>query len=237
MSNPNLPTFIFDLDDTLIETYPVYKLKKAEAVARISDLGLDTTHAQAVLEDVERANVKKYGFSKERFPRSLAKLYGELCKRQQVPFDGYEAWKIEGLGWSIYDHQHHILAGAHEVLRTLQTRGHKLICFTKGDVHVQTGKVVRAQLHGYFDAIEVAEDKNADAFLAVCSKHNLSIENTIMVGDSIKSDINPAASLGIRAIWIPPVEAWSFEVEAIHPNHTQLNHLREVLDLQLTPVS
>lgn len=228
---------VFDLDDTLIHTIKIYNDARDMAFAHMSKLGLDITGIEQVLYDVEIINIKKYGFSKERFPRSLAKVYGALCKAQGKTYDGYQGWFIEGIGWDIYECEYPVRDGVVETLVALaeQYPDVLLILCTKGDKAVQTIKAHRSGVALYFDHIEVVDHKTIDTYIQLADKYQLTPSLCYMVGDSVKSDVNPSSYAGFNAVWVPCEEAWVHEVEEPTDRHVRLNHIGELLDLLRTP--
>jgi putative hydrolase of the HAD superfamily len=89
---------------------------------------------------------------------------------------------------------------------------------TKGDITEQSGKVERSGLASYFAAIEIVAEKNVAAYQAIAEKYELARERTWMVGNSPKSDINPALSAELNAIFVPHDNTWVLEHEEVLSN-------------------
>jgi putative hydrolase of the HAD superfamily len=94
---------------------------------------------------------------------------------------------------------------------------HRLILVTKGDFAEQSGKIERSGLKQYFSAVEVVADKTIPAYHEVVGKHKLASQSTWMVGNSPKSDINPALCAGINAVFVPHDDTWILEHEDLAP--------------------
>jgi putative hydrolase of the HAD superfamily len=94
---------------------------------------------------------------------------------------------------------------------------HCLILMTKGALAEQTGKVERSGLKKHFSATEVVAEKDAAAYAGVVKKHNLAPSSTWMIGNSPKSDINPALAAGLHAVFVPHGDTWILEHEEINP--------------------
>jgi putative hydrolase of the HAD superfamily len=92
---------------------------------------------------------------------------------------------------------------------------HQLILVTKGDYSEQSGKVRRSGLERHFAAVEIVPDKNSQNYREVVQRHTLTAERTWMVGNSPKSDINPALSAGINAVFVPHSDTWVLEHEEL----------------------
>jgi len=98
-----------------------------------------------------------------------------------------------------------------------QSRRHRLILMTKGAIAEQSGKVERSGLKEYFAAVEIVAEKNAAAYASVVEKYSLAQDATWMVGNSPKSDINPALAAGLHAVFVPHGDTWILEHEEVNP--------------------
>jgi putative hydrolase of the HAD superfamily len=86
---------------------------------------------------------------------------------------------------------------------------------TKGNIAEQSGKVECSGLRGYFSAVEVVAEKDSLTYNRVVEKYGLVRETTWMVGNSPKSDINPALEAGLKAVFIPHPDTWILEHEPL----------------------
>jgi len=86
---------------------------------------------------------------------------------------------------------------------------------TKGDFTEQSGKIERSGLKEYFAAAEVVSEKNAPTYHGLVSKYGLSPDTTWMIGNSPKSDINPALAAGLNAVFVPHADTWILEHEEL----------------------
>jgi len=92
-----------------------------------------------------------------------------------------------------------------------------VIMVTKGAVPEQSGKVERSGVKEYFAAVEIVAEKDPAAYARVVEKHALDPAATWMVGNSPKSDINPAMAAGLHAVFVPHGDTWILEHEEINP--------------------
>ena len=96
----------------------------------------------------------------------------------------------------------------------MQTGTDKLvILMTKGNAVEQAGKVERSGLKDYFAAVEIVPEKDEQTYRAAISKYALQRDHTWMVGNSPKSDINPALAAGLHAVFVPHGDTWILEHE------------------------
>jgi putative hydrolase of the HAD superfamily len=92
---------------------------------------------------------------------------------------------------------------------------YRLLLLTKGDPGVQEDKLARSGLGRFFEAVHVVAEKDADVFRDLVARHDLHPQRTWMVGNSPRSDINPAVEAGIGAVYVPHPNTWSLEVEGV----------------------
>src|SRR6202140_5928756 len=88
---------------------------------------------------------------------------------------------------------------------------------TKGAVAEQSGKVERSGLKEYFAAVEIVSEKNVPTYRSVISKYGLDPDSSWMIGNSPKSDINPALAAGLNAGFVPHGATWILEHEEVKP--------------------
>ncbi len=140
------------------------------------------------------------------FERAIANFISFLNHRH---FSAAQV-RIHGFARTIAEQPIELLKHVSPTLEALRSR-HRLLLVTKGNVAEQLGKVERSGLGPYFEAVEVVAEKNAETYRAVVEKFGLERSVTWMVGNSPKSDINPAIEAGLNAVFIPHAETWILE--------------------------
>jgi putative hydrolase of the HAD superfamily len=108
---------------------------------------------------------------------------------------------------------------------------HRLILITKGDVFDQERKLAASGLADYFAAIEIVADKNEATYARIFARHTDGPEHTVMVGNSLRSDILPALQAGSYAVYVPHDLTWSYEhaeEPAGEPRYARITHLGEL---------
>jgi len=108
---------------------------------------------------------------------------------------------------------------------------HRLILVTKGDVFDQERKLAASGLADYFAAIEIVADKNPATYARIFARHTDGPDHTVMVGNSLRSDILPPLEAGGYAIYVPHDLTWSYEhaQEPVdHPRYARIAHLGEL---------
>jgi putative hydrolase of the HAD superfamily len=86
---------------------------------------------------------------------------------------------------------------------------------TKGAFAEQSGKVERSGLKAYFEAVEIVPEKDEAVYRSIIANYELSNDTTWMIGNSPKSDINPALSAGINAVFVPHGATWILEHDEV----------------------
>src|ERR1700733_3914692 len=107
-----------------------------------------------------------------------------------------------------------ILDGCPETLAYLTER-HRLILFTKGQPAEQAAKVERSGLQGFFEFIEIVSEKDPETYNLLVRKHKIVKNPAWMIGNSPRSDINPAMKIGLNAVYIPHQHTWQLEHEPV----------------------
>ena len=104
-----------------------------------------------------------------------------------------------------------MLPGVEETLGYLLHRNHDLILFTKGQEEEQRLKIDRSPVGRYFRSWEVVREKDAGAYQGLVDKFSLQPAVTWMIGNSPKSDVNPALLVGLNAVFVPHERTWALE--------------------------
>jgi putative hydrolase of the HAD superfamily len=204
-------TLLVDADDTLWENNIYFERAIANFISFLNHHEYTPEEVREVLNQVERESIVTHGYGLHSFAHSLVETFERLAVEPITPAL-HET--INGFAHTIAGHPVELLLGVSETLRYLSER-HHLILMTKGAVPEQTGKVERSGLKEYFSAIEIVPEKNVPSYRSVISKYELVPDNTWMIGNSPKSDINPALAAGINAVFVPHGATWVLEHEEV----------------------
>jgi putative hydrolase of the HAD superfamily len=202
-------TLLIDADDTLWENNIYFERAIAKFISFLNHREYSPEQVRLVLNDVERDSILKHGYGLHSFAHSLVETFERLSAEPVTP-DLHE--RIHSFAHQIADHPVEILAGVPETLEYL-TQRHHLILMTKGHPAEQAGKVERSGLKDYFSAVEIVAEKDESTYRSAISKYGLAADLTWMVGNSPKSDINPALAAGLHAVFVPHDNTWILEHE------------------------
>jgi len=208
-----LSSLLIDADDTLWESNIYFERAIARFISFLNHHEFSPEQVRAVLNDVERECIVTHGYGLHSFAHALVKTFERLTVQPVTP-DLHA--QVVSFTHAITDHAIELLPEVPETLQYLSQR-HRVIMVTKGAVAEQSGKVERSGLKKYFAAVEIVAEKDPAAYMQVIEKYNLARDTTWMVGNSPKSDINPALAAGLHAVFIPHGDTWILEHEEVNP--------------------
>jgi putative hydrolase of the HAD superfamily len=204
-------TLLIDADDTLWENNIYFERAIAKFISFLDHREYSPEQVRLVLNDVERESILKHGYGLNSFAHSLVETFEKLSV-DPVTTEMHQ--QIHSFAHQIADHPVEIIAGVPETLEYLGAR-HHLILMTKGHPTEQAGKVERSGLKEYFSAVEIVAEKDEATYRSAISKYALAADVTWMVGNSPKSDINPALAAGLHAVFVPHDKTWILEHEEL----------------------
>ena len=204
-------TLLIDADDTLWENNIYFERAIARFISFLNHHEFSPEQVREVLNDVERDCIVKHGYGLHSFTHSLVETFEKLSVDPVTP-ELHE--RVLSFARQIADHPIEVLPAVPQTLQYLGER-HHLIMMTKGNPAEQSGKVERSGLKDYFSAIEIVAEKDESTYRSAISKYALPADTTWMVGNSPKSDINPALAAGLHAVFIPHDRTWILEHEEL----------------------
>jgi len=208
------PTLILDADDTLWDNNVFYERAIDDFAYLMAREGFDRAEARRLFVEVEYEQVRRAGYAAEVFVRSMSLAYRRLCEQHDRRPSPEVEQEAEAVGRRVIGYPINLLKGVAETLPCLHRRC-RLILLTKGDVQAQQDKIDRSGLASYFEAVHVVPEKGPQVLQDLVDRHGLDHRRTWMVGNSPRSDVNPALEIGIGAVYIPYHMPWAFEDEPI----------------------
>jgi putative hydrolase of the HAD superfamily len=204
-------TLLIDADDTLWENNIYFERAIARFISFLNHREFSPGQVREVLNDVERECIVTHGYGLHSFAHALVRTFERLSVEPVTP-ELHE--RINSFAHTIADHSVEILPEVPETLQYLSQR-HHVILVTKGAIAEQTGKVERSGLKQYFAAVEILAEKDVAAYQTIIEKYDLAHDSTWMVGNSPKSDINPALGAGLHAVFVPHGDTWILEHDVV----------------------
>jgi putative hydrolase of the HAD superfamily len=204
-------TLLIDADDTLWENNVYFERAIGRFISFLNHREYSPGQVRLVLNDVERDSILKHGYGLHSFAHSLVETFEKLSVAPVTP-ELHD--RIRSFANQIAEHPVELIAGVPETLDYLSRR-HHLILMTKGNPAEQSSKVERSGLKDYFAAVEIVAEKDEATYSSAVSKYALAADETWMVGNSPKSDVNPALAAGLHAVFIPHDQTWILEHEEL----------------------
>jgi len=224
-----MSVLIFDADDTLWENNIYFERAFDEFVGFLDHASLSAAEVRAVLDEIEETNNKIHGYGSLNFARNLRQCYQNLCERDVREAD---LKIVMGFAERILECPMEVIEGVPETLEYLSLR-HELTLFTKGHPEEQKLKVERSGLAPFFQHTAIVREKDPAAYRRLVEERTMDPERTWMIGNSPKSDINPALDAGLRAVFVPHAHTWALEKQEIPHANGRLLVLDRFADLRL----
>jgi len=219
---------IIDADDTLWENNIYFERAFEEFVDFLDHSELSPREVRDVLDEIEHVNNQIHGYGSLNFGRNLRQCYEHLAEREIREED---LATVMGFAKRILECPMEVIAGVAETLEYLAPR-HDLTLFTKGHPEEQRLKIDRSGLGGYFAHTAIVKEKHADAYRALVRERGMAPAQTWMIGNSPKSDVNPALEAGLNAVFVPHVHTWVLEKQEIRPGAGKLLVLERFEELR-----
>lgn len=226
----NIKVIAFDADDTLWINEPYFQEVEKRYTQLLKPYG-SPEEISAALFKTEMKNLKTLGYGAKAFTISMIETALEVSN-QKIAADDIR--QIVDLGKSLLEIPIELLPKVKETLEVLKEKGkYKLVVATKGDLLDQENKLERSGLAPYFDHIEVMSDKTEKEYLRLLNILQIKPSEFLMIGNSLKSDIQPVLALGGYGVHIPFEVMWQHEVvdAFTHKNLKQVKGFDELLML------
>lgn len=219
----------FDGDDTLWKSedyYRVAELAFEEIIGQYIDL-TDARTLQHLLE-VERRNLRIFGYGAKGMTLSMiesaVQLTGERISARDIH-------RVIEIGRSTLQHPVVLIDGIREAVDTIAAR-YEIVLITKGDLFHQESKIEQSGLADVFHRIEVVSEKDTKTYARVLHELGVPAAEFVMIGNSLRSDIEPVVALGGWGIYMPYHITWAHEAEhAIADGEPRMLQVEAACDL------
>jgi putative hydrolase of the HAD superfamily len=204
---------LIDGDDTLWENNVYFEQAIEEFIDFLGHSTMTREQVRASLDEIERMNVRVHGYGSASFTKNLQQTYERLSERDLQPT---EIEHVLQLGQRIASQPVTLIPDVAETVDYLAGR-HDLMLVTKGHPEEQRLKIERSGLESRFMATAVVHEKAVDTYRAIVQERRLDLTRTWMIGNSPRSDINPALEAGLNAVFIPHEHTWRLEKAEVVP--------------------
>lgn len=217
----NIIQLIFDADDTLWENNRYYDTARENFISLCVHHGINRKVAEQEFITTEHKIVQEKGYGTVNFIAILQILAGQL-----LPDTAYHEYnKILDNFKEIIYLPRRAFAGVEDTLQNLKQR-YELCVLTKGDLSEQETKLKQSGLKNYFTHSFIVSEKDTNTYRSILAEQKWTGSRVCMIGNSPKSDINPALECGMWAIYIPYAHTWYMEAEPLNENHEKFIRIK-----------
>ncbi|MDB2494704.1 HAD family hydrolase [Flavobacteriaceae bacterium] len=222
----NIKVIAFDADDTLWVNEPFFRDAENEFCKLLKNY-ISKEDCKQLLFEVEIKNLPLYGYGIKPFTLSLIEAAIALSKNR-IPLETVS--KIIELGKEMLSKPIKLIDGIEETLIKLSSK-YRLVMATKGDLLDQERKLKKSGLENYFHHIEVMSDKQPDNYQKLLQHLDITSNQFLMIGNSLKSDVLPVLEIGAYAIHIPFHITWEHEMVTKKVSHHQFKKIASASEL------
>lgn len=195
---------LFDLDDTLFD---FHKAEKIALTKTLVHFGIDPTEETlALYSTINAAHWKRLELGEISREEVKVGRYRELFKTIGIECDPVKATAYYESMLAI---GHYFMPGAPELLEELY-RKYRLYIVSNGTAKVQEGRIGSSRIAKYMDGIFISQilgaNKPDKQFFDICFAEipDFSLSETVIIGDSLSSDIKGGINAGITTVWFNP---------------------------------
>lgn len=221
-----ITTIGFDADDTLWQNESFFRMTQARFEALLADYAPEADLHRRLM-DAERRNLGQYGFGVKGFTLSMIETAIEVTQGR-VPATVIA--EIMAAGREMLAHPIDLLPHAVAAVTTL-AKDYQVLLITKGDLLDQERKLAQSGLGDLFHGVEIVSDKTPAAYSAVFARYGARADCTLMVGNSLKSDVIPVLELGGWGVHVPHGTTWEYELAEPPNNHSRFRELPNLAGL------
>jgi putative hydrolase of the HAD superfamily len=226
----NIKRLIFDADDTLWENN-IHYIKAAEDFADLmANLGYTKERVEQDFQTLEKKVVQDLGYGCENYIFVLRTLFNQYNSEDK---NKNTVSAFEKICFNFESHLHHTPKIFPEVTSVLDhlNKKYPLYVLTKGNNEEQKRKLKNSDLLRYFQQAFVESEKDISTYQRILRENGWAASEMCMIGNSPKSDINPALRIGMCAVYIPYKYNWILEEEPLDSNQDRLKIVDSFADL------
>ena len=231
---------LVDFDDTLVDTAPRFQRARRELFELLSSLGFDGELVRRTHHDeIDPIMRQRFGLGPQRLEHAFRHTYEHLAAAAGLRPDARIAELCARLGRTVAGTPP-LLNGALDALRRLAQTLPTVVYTQAGDVNYQLSCIAECGVLEIVqrERVHIAPSKTREHFRVVLEEFGVRDPGrTWMVGNSLRSDINPALENGANAILVEVEEPWEFDiVDPVHNGFHRVRNFPEAVDFLLSGV-
>ena len=199
--------WIFDADDTLWESALYFRRAEEDFTALMESLGFqpDLIRSEVHERDIERLSITGYG------ARPYMDTLRRIIEEKVSPITPYILDSIEYISNCLLHHPLVLLPGVLNTLERMHEAEKRMVVYTMGEEDHQRDKFNRSGIAPFFRELKVVPVKTENTMKELLASSGISPEKACMIGNSPRSDINPAIRCGVNALFFKRALTWQAE--------------------------
>ncbi len=222
----NLTTVGFDADDTLWQNERFFRITQDRFAELLRDY-VDGDDLYQKLLEAEHRNVGRYGFGIKGFVLSMIETAIDVSEAR-VPASVIA--ELIAAGQDMLLHPIELLPHAREAVEEIAAT-HRVLLITKGDLLHQEQKLAQSGLGGLFDGVEIVSHKTPAIYHSIFERHGEGAARSMMVGNSMRSDVRPAIDAGGWGVFVPHDLTWELEHDAAPEDSDRFHEINDLAAL------
>jgi putative hydrolase of the HAD superfamily len=198
----------FDGDDTLWRSEDYYRQANTDFAAIVGRY-VDLADVHERMLATEQRNLALFGYGAKGMALSMVETAIAIT---DASISAVDIHALVELGKRVLQHPVELLPGIRAAVEAVAER-YPLVLITKGDLFHQERKVAQSGLAHLFRRIEIVSEKNPATYQRVLGEFALQPAQFAMVGNSLRSDIEPVVRLGGWGVHLPYRVTWAHEQE------------------------
>jgi putative hydrolase of the HAD superfamily len=213
---------LVDFDDTLVDTAPRFQNARRALLALLQEAGFSEDVAYDVLyHEIDPEMRQRYGLGPRRMEPTFIATYERLCRLHGIAPDLPLSARAAELGRSCYGVPAAFEGALHALQRLVAV--HPTVIYTQsGELEYQLSCIRGAGVVDIVneERVRICERKDADAFRETLGWYGVADPaGAWMIGNSMRSDINPALEAGANAILVESADPWEYDMVEPHGPH------------------
>jgi putative hydrolase of the HAD superfamily len=230
------PLVILDGDETRWDTQPLYDQAKRFFVDFLADRGVNHPSPIKLLDEVDSDAVSRLGFRKIRFPLAMTETYLRLCDEQDLNVEPADVSAVFTIAQCVFESLPAVFVDTLQVLERLR-QSFRLVLLSAGEPDVQHKKIEAWSMAKYFRHVSIVPVKSSSEFESILTRELCRPSDAWSIGNSIRSDIEPALQLGMNAILVNR-PTWLYEsAEAPSQDFFTTHDLTGAMELLISHVA
>lgn len=218
-----LTTIGFDADDTLWHNERFFQLTQAYFADLLADHA-ERDHLMDRLLAAEKRNIRHYGYGIKGFTLSMIETAIEVTE-DKVPAAVIR--QLVEAGQEMLAHPIELLPHAREAIESV-AHSYRVLLITKGDLIDQERKLAQSGLGELFDEVEIVSEKTSDTYRTIFERHGDGPGASMMVGNSVRSDVVAPIQAGCWGVYVPHGLVWEIEHADVPVDNPRFRELRNL---------